>query len=44
MEKIKFKQLVMDYKKNCKNYMNNGLDKLLGNRELARYLSEFIYK
>ncbi len=44
MEKIKFKQLMIDYEENQIDYANNGLDKLLDNRELTRYLSEFIYK
>jgi hypothetical protein len=42
MNKVKFKQLMMDYQENQIDYVNNGLNKLLGNRELARYLSEFI--
>lgn len=42
MDKIKFKDLMKDYSKNASLYIHNRLDVLLGNRELARYLSEFI--
>lgn len=42
IDKVKFKQLIHDYHENHEEYKNNNLDKLLGNRELSRYLSEFI--
>lgn len=42
IDKIKFKDLMKDYSENTLLYASNGLDILLGNRELARYLSEFI--
>ncbi len=42
IEKVRFRKLMRDYEKNQKKYENNYLDKLLGNRELVKYFSEFI--
>ena len=42
MDKVCFKLLIQDYNKNPTEYENNYLDKLLCNRDLTKYMSEFI--
>jgi hypothetical protein len=42
MDKIRFKLLIQDYDENTPEYENNRLDRLLGNTDFARYLSQFI--
>ncbi len=42
MNKVRFKLLMKDYQENPTEYENNYLDKLLGNSDLARYMSTFI--
>lgn len=42
VDKIRFKDLMNDYSENKKDYESSKINILLGNSDLARYLSEFI--
>lgn len=43
MDKVRFKLFMQDYHQNNQDYQNNYLDRLLGNRDFARYFIEFIH-